>query len=138
MELKSPGVPVHEESTNTGNDTALNEHLFKMEVALSGMMVGADKDGTDYSKGIVKGYGDALKSMKEFSEKSGDTPVSEAVHALIVALRADLDFAWSYHCNIAMAFQDEGGDYATANRAAARFMKLWADVDTTKHRAYFE
>jgi len=70
--------------------------------------------------------------------KSPDTPVSLAVQTLIKALQEDIDFAWSYHCNIAMAFQDEGGDYKASNRAAARFMKNWADVDTTKSPRYFE
>ena len=139
MEMQPPDVPVQEESSDTANDTALNEQLLKMERAHSGMMIGCDKaDNPPYQQGYVKGYGDALKSMKEFSEKSGDTQVSEAVHTLIAALKADLYFAWTYHCNIAMAFRDEGGDYKVANRAAARFMKLWADVDTTKHPGYFE
>lgn len=66
-----------------------------------------------------------------------ETHVNESPNVpLIRALQNDLDWAWSYHCNIAMAFQDEGGDHKTANRAAARFMKNWADVDTTQHVGY--
>lgn len=72
----------------------------------------------------------------EVSNVATDFLVPQAVKTLQQALREDLDFAWSYHCNIAVAFQDEGGDYKTSNRAAARFMKLFADVDTTKHPAY--
>ncbi len=139
MEMQPPDVPVQQEPVDSGNDTALNEHLHKMEIAHSGMMIGCDKaDNPPYQQGYVKGYGDALKSLKEFSQNCGNTPVADAVHTLIAALKADLDFAWTYHCNIAMAFQDEGGDYKTANRAAARFMKNWADVDTTKSPHYFE
>jgi len=34
----------------------------------------------------------------------------------------DKEYAWGWHCNIAMASVDEGMDHAAANRAAARLM----------------
>ena len=43
----------------------------------------------------------------------------------------DPSLAWSWHCNIAVAFVDEGGDHKLANRAAARFMQLCFGVDTS-------
>lgn len=55
-------------------------------------------------------------------------------------LREDFDWAWSWHCNIAMSARDEGVGHETANRAAARFMKLAFDLDTLaefeKRRGY--
>ena len=37
-------------------------------------------------------------------------------------LHKDSRYAWSWHCNIAISFQDEGGTHEQSNRAAARFM----------------
>lgn len=60
-------------------------------------------------------------------------PVAETVLDLSAAMRADAGLAWSWHCNIAMAFQDAATDTFmahdqarlsyVANEAAARFMK---------------
>lgn len=50
---------------------------------------------------------------------------------LTEVIRADPDHAWSWHCNIAMAFQDEGGEWEASNRAAARFMRSLFGVEPT-------
>lgn len=52
-----------------------------------------------------------------------------AVNVVIEAMRKDPDYAWSWHCNIAMAFVDAGGDRYTANQGAAGFMRLFAGVE---------
>lgn len=54
----------------------------------------------------------------------------EAMDHLRAALQSDPDYAWGWHCNIAMAAFDEGLDRGAANRAAARFMKNCFGVDT--------
>lgn len=51
-------------------------------------------------------------------------------------MQHDESYAWSWHCNIAMAAFDEGVDHATANRAAARFMQMCFGVDTSKFKEY--
>ena len=48
----------------------------------------------------------------------------------------DPDWAWGWHCNIAMSSYDEGLDLPAANRAAARFMKILLDIDMTKHEHF--
>lgn len=53
----------------------------------------------------------------------------EAFETLKKAIGDDPSYAWSWHCNIAMAVQDEGVDHATANKAANRFMQLCFGVD---------
>jgi hypothetical protein len=58
-------------------------------------------------------------------------PVADAMKTVIKAMQADPDYAWSWHCNVAMAFADAGGDPYTANQGAARFMRLLANVDPT-------
>lgn len=47
-------------------------------------------------------------------------------------MQEESDLAWGWHCNVAMAFIDEGGDRESANRAAARFMKAAFGVDTSQ------
>lgn len=59
-----------------------------------------------------------------------------AMGALKKALRADPEYAWSWHCNIAMAALDEGLEHKKANQAAARFMRNAFDIDTTKNEHY--
>jgi len=56
-------------------------------------------------------------------------PVAKAMQTVIDAMRSDPDYAWSWHCNIAMAFVDAGGDHYTGNQGAARFMRILASVE---------
>lgn len=58
--------------------------------------------------------------------------IPTAFAVLKAALQSDPEYAWSWHCNVAMMFVDAGGDHHVGNQGAARFMKLCFDVDTTK------
>jgi hypothetical protein len=58
--------------------------------------------------------------------------VADAFNTLKAALQADNSYAWSWHCNIAMAAVDEGFDHAGANEGAARFMSMCFGVDVKK------
>lgn len=64
----------------------------------------------------------------------GDVPSAMAV--VCKALQDDPEYAWSWHCNIAMSAFDEGMGHYAANKAAARFLGLLAGVDTTKHPGF--
>jgi hypothetical protein len=55
--------------------------------------------------------------------------VPNAMQTVIGAMQADPGYAWSWHCNVAMAFVDAGGDHYTANQGAALFMRLLANVE---------
>lgn len=57
------------------------------------------------------------------------TGVPAAMQIVTDAMRADPEYAWSWHCNVAMAFVDAGGDAYTANQGAARFMRILANVE---------
>ena len=59
-----------------------------------------------------------------------------AVKRLRQALRDDLDYAWGWHCNVAMTAYDAGCPRDIANEGAARFMQLFAGVDTRQHFAF--
>jgi len=65
---------------------------------------------------------------------------SQPMNALRKAFEKDPEYAWAWHCNIAMAMYDEFPDsfwvpdrseqHKIANRAASRFMKLAFDIET--------
>ncbi len=54
--------------------------------------------------------------------------IHQAVQTVIQAMQDDPGYAWCWHCNIAMAFVDAGGDRYTANQGAARFLEMFAKV----------
>jgi len=47
---------------------------------------------------------------------------SDAFDTIKQAMADNPDYAWSWHCNLAMAFHDEGMDHHDANLGAARFL----------------
>jgi len=60
-----------------------------------------------------------------------DPLVAHSFNVVKAAMQADSSYAWSWHCNIAMAMFDEGVPHETANRGAVRFMQMAFDVDTS-------
>jgi hypothetical protein len=62
--------------------------------------------------------------------------IKEAITTLREAFHNDPEYAWSWHCNLAMSAYDEGLCKPAANRAAARFMRLAFDIDMTKHEFF--
>lgn len=70
------------------------------------------------------GDGDPSAAMNE---------TARAFDTLRKALQDDPDYAWGWHCNIAMAFYDVGGDRDLIDEAASLFMKRTFGVTTEKH-----
>ena len=62
--------------------------------------------------------------------------VTGAMQTLIETLKADPEYAWAWHCNVAMAAFDEGLSHYAANKAAARFLSWLAQIDTTTHPGF--
>lgn len=54
------------------------------------------------------------------------------IEALSEAMRKDPDYAWGWHCNIAVCSMDEGLSNEASNRAAARCMRALFGVDVTE------
>ncbi len=71
-----------------------------------------------------------------------ELPAAQAaspIKGLVDAMKADPEYAWGWHCNIAMAAHDSGaGPHSACNKGAALFLSTLTDgtVDTTKHPAY--
>ena len=64
-------------------------------------------------------------------------PAPHAMQQLTAALKADPDYAWSWHCNLAMPVMDATGvTHRAANEAGARLMRHLFDIDITKHPHY--
>ena len=64
--------------------------------------------------------------------------VADAMAVVCDALRNDPDYAWSWQCNVAMPFVDQGGSRLDANRAAANFLYNLAQVRMWAHPHYME
>ena len=68
-----------------------------------------------------------------------EVPAAEAtspIKGLIDAMKADPEYAWSWHCNLVMAMEDAGaGTLQDCNKGAALFMSRLTNgaVDTTQH-----
>ena len=79
---------------------------------------------------------DALLAALSAPATAPEPSTEVAVGKLCKSLREDLDYAWTWHCNIAMAAFDAGCPHDVANEGAARFMQLLAGVDTREHPAF--
>jgi hypothetical protein len=67
-----------------------------------------------------------------------DTDVFPPLKLLADALQADPDYAWTWHCNLAMMAIDAGAGYVEAQRGAANFMHRAFGVDTRLNLLYSE
>lgn len=56
--------------------------------------------------------------------------VPNAVRVLSSAIQGDIEYAWAWHCQIAVSAIDEGTPHEVAQRTATRTMKLLFGVDT--------
>ncbi len=70
---------------------------------------------------------EAARERAELKKKMG---LPQAMEVLIKAMREDFEYAWAWHCNIAMASVDEGLDRYRANKAADRFMQICFNIST--------
>lgn len=64
------------------------------------------------------------------------TKLSNSVQILKDNLQTDMDYAWTWFCNIAVPMQDEGISHEVSNKAAARIMQNCFGVDITKCKYY--
>jgi hypothetical protein len=64
------------------------------------------------------------------------TYIGLAFDTLKQAVQEDPEYAWAFHCNLAVPFMDEGGSHKAANRAAARIMYNLFRVDTSQNQHF--
>jgi len=80
----------------------------------------------------------------DFNEALSQPKIStkESIKHLVGVMEKDQDYAWAWHCNLAMSFYDAFNDvrddishlsqHEIGNRGAANFMTLLFGIDTTK------
>jgi hypothetical protein len=151
-----PLSPLAELVLNAAKTIVRDEHMIGVEdgatVVFTAWDIAQEIAGENERKHILKTVKFALKQLcleglVEISFKEGDelfyelpygstavSPegISKELDAIKAAMAKDSDFAWTWHCNIAVCFMDEGGSHKAANLAASRFMKTAFDVDVTK------
>ena len=85
-------------------------------------------------------HGDDAVELLKLVDEAPTAPAEEVPEAMKVvtsALLNDPDYAWAWHCNIAMAAHDGGLSHYAANKAAARFLSMLAPgLDTSKHPGF--
>lgn len=91
-------------------------------------------DTTDAYTLAQAAYSYALAAPQSAQPAADD--VRSSMQTLVAALKTDPDYAWTWHCNVAMAALDEGLGHYEANKAAARFMSWLAQIDTTTHPGF--
>lgn len=79
-------------------------------------------------------YGDAAQAETVIPDDQ--ISVVQAMRVLSAAMKTDPDYAWSWHCNLAMAMYDQGCDPVQANKGAASFMATCFDLDTKLNPHY--
>ena len=63
--------------------------------------------------------------------------IATAFDELKAAMNADSEYAWGWHCNLAVPIMDAAGvGHERANRAAAHLMQHLFDYDITTHPHY--
>ena len=78
------------------------------------------------------GFKMILTSDEIALKSDGKITAAQAMDALREAMLEDYGYAWSWHCNVAMAAQDAGAPQKEANERASGFMMRVFGVDTTK------
>ena len=86
-----------------------------------------DCDPSNYEARIL----DAIHSLLYLAKRSPDIDnLQIAFGVLQIALANNSDYAWAWHCNIAMSAFNEGVDIGIANKIANRFMQPRFAVNT--------
>ena len=132
-------------------DACLEEFTTFLQVSRSFMEMAnamADLLGADKSQNVLESFvwiddgerNATIHMLAKLPEGASTGPsIVDSLESIIAAMVNDPDYAWGWHCNIAMAAHDSGaGPHDACNRGAALFLNLLSDgrVDTTTHPAY--
>jgi hypothetical protein len=91
--------------------------------------------------------GTESSEVDSFIQQLSNASLAHSFEHLKAMINRDADYAWSWHCNIAMSHYDamiaagythHRSIHKTSNAGAARFMRLAFGVDTTTYLHYAE
>jgi hypothetical protein len=71
-----------------------------------------------------------IENSSLYARVNEQNTVSYSFNVLKQAVHEDIDYAWAWHSNMAMACYDAGADHTVANYGAVRFMWTLFEVDT--------
>lgn len=119
-------------STNEGG-MSMDEMRFRAAIGYVRIDIPEYKPEHDALDAVWKRY----YELKVMEGKQPDEPVAitpaAALDAIKAAMLKDPAFAWTWHCGLAMSIMDNlGANHGDANRAAAAFMRLAFEVDTSQ------
>ncbi len=145
------GMEAMTERKETMNDAIATKELLVLiqengiiRNAATGYLIGRLSDDIQFdSEHLWPHLTETVNSISEVFEKHPEVTAVKverhtqeqtalAFKVLKESLQLDPEYAWGWHCNIAMMAVDAGCDHKIANDGAARFMRLCFDVDTSE------
>ena len=109
---------------------ALSDDLRDRLVAISGAI--ADQDDRAAQAMLREILAAPQPSPTPQADSAQEAP--NAMQSLTAALKADPEYAWAWHCNLAMPIMDNAKvSHRVANITAARLMQHLFGIDTEKH-----
>lgn len=105
-------------------------------------ITGAGKVKTNYGYNFMSNEQNQSDTKANPVDTLVTLSVPDAFNVLKKAMQDDPEYAWSWHCNLAMSFYDEietcesNDAHVICNHAASRFMRLCFDIDTAKNKNF--
>ena len=92
----------------------------------------SDSDTTAIASSKINIRASAINALARVRKvlATDETALVKAYQVVCKAMQNDPEYAWSWHCNVAMTCQDAGAPYKEANDWTATFMKNAFGVDT--------
>lgn len=80
---------------------------------------------------------DSLVYIQSLRQRQSEiNTIPDALQVLKLSMKDDMDYAWAWQCNIAMAMVDAGCDHKVANIGAATSIARLFGVDVTSSKYY--
>lgn len=134
-QAEAPSDVPHPTGERTGPNRLIVLHQFLQSLMDAGDLEAEDQavvyDGMETLARLVVERTATQPTASNAGERELSTP--QAFQTLKAAIHADEGYAWSWHCVAWSCAFDEGLETGAANRAAARFMSMAFDIDTSKH-----
>jgi len=103
------------------------------ELILNAADASDSQDAMRYSQAACNAA-NAMVTLANIDTSSDST--AQAFETLKLAIQKDSDLAWTWQCNLAMAYRDSGGSLCKSHEAASRFMSTCFEVDITKSQEW--
>jgi hypothetical protein len=79
-----------------------------------------------------------MDSLVYIQALRNNNTIGNAISTLHQATTSDEEYAWSWHCNLAVPMQDEGMDWVASQKSASRIILNIFGVDMDKNKFFVE